>query len=164
MVFFQRLRNLTLSLLIVAPLFAEQVEVTADNFFADELKHISVLTGNVHVKKGAFDTLDSQKITIHFNDNRQPVKYVATENARFNILINKSHYNGKGNELVYLPASNQYILTGDAWIEEVESKREVFGNIITINQSSGKYEVESFKNSQNQEKKPAKLIFHIEED
>ena len=29
----------------------EQVEVTADNFFADEIKQISVLTGNVHTKR-----------------------------------------------------------------------------------------------------------------
>ncbi|QOQ87358.1 LptA/OstA family protein [Campylobacter corcagiensis] len=158
------LRRLGLFLAIIAmPIFAEKVEVTADNFFADEVKLISVLTGNVHVKKGSYDTLDSNKITIYFDKNKQPIKYEATDNARFKILINESHYNGKGDKLTYIPAEDKYILTGNAWIEEVETKREVFGDIITISQLDGKYEVDSFRDSKNKDKKPARLIFHVEE-
>ncbi|CZE49246.1 LptA/OstA family protein [Campylobacter geochelonis] len=144
-------------------LLAEQVEVTADNFFADEVKQVSVLTGNVHVKKGAYDTLDSNKLTIYFDKNRQPTKYVASDNARFKILINNSHYNGKGDTLTYEPLAQTYLLSGNAYINEVETKREVFGDKITINQLSGKYEVQSFKDEKNKEKKPAKLIFQIED-
>lgn len=150
-------------LVFVIPLLAEQVEVTADNFFADEMKLISVLTGNVHVKKGSFDTLDSEKVIIYFDKDRQPTKYEATSNAKFSILINESHYNGKGDVLTYLPIEDKYILKGNAWIEEVETKREVFGDIITISQLDGKYEVDSFRDNKNQDKKPAKLIFHIED-
>lgn len=149
-------------LILTLPLFAEQVEVTADNFLADEIKLESILTGNVYVKKGAYDTLESDKIVIYFNEKKEPIKYVATGNARFKILINKSHYNGKGNELTYLPLEDKYILTGNAWIEEVETKREVFGDIITVNQLNGKYEVDSFRDRKTPEKKPARLIFQIE--
>lgn len=161
MVFLRRL--VFLALFFTASLFAEKVEVTADNFFADEIKLISVLTGNVHVKKGSYDTLDSNKITIYFNKDKQPTKYEATDNARFKILINESHYNGKGDKLTYIPAEDKYILSGNAWIEEVETKREVFGDIITISQLDGKYEVDSFRDSKNQDKKPARLIFHVED-
>lgn len=161
MVFLRRL--VFLALFFTASLFAEKVEVTADNFFADEIKLVSVLTGNVHVKKGSYDTLDSNKITIYFNKDKQPTKYEATDNARFKILINESHYNGKGDKLTYIPAEDKYILSGNAWIEEVETKREVFGDIITISQLDGKYEVDSFRDSKNQDKKPARLIFHVED-
>lgn len=149
--------------LLALPLFAEQVEVTADNFMADEIKLESVLTGNVHVKKGSYDTLDSDKIIIHFDKDRQPTKYVASGNARFKILINESQYNGKGSELTYLPKEDKYILTGNAWIEEVQTKREVFGDIISISQLDGKYEVESFRDRKSPDKKPARLIFQIED-
>ena len=150
-------------LLAILPLFAEQVEVTADNFFADEIKLQSVLTGNVKVKKGSFDTLNSDKITIYFDKNKQPTKYIATGNAKFKILINESHYNGKGDILTYEPKTEIYTLKGNAWIEEVETKREVFGDIITINQLNGKYEVNSDRSSKKIDKKPAKLIFKIED-
>ncbi|NLK66803.1 MAG: lipopolysaccharide transport periplasmic protein LptA [Campylobacteraceae bacterium] len=157
-------RKITFFLVFLAlPLFAEQVVVTADNFFADEIKLESVLTGNVNVKKGSFDTLDSDKITIYFDAEKQPTKYIATGNARFKILINESHYNGKGDELTYIPNEDRYILTGNAWIEEVETKREVFGDIIRISQLDGKYEVESFRNRQAPDKKPARLIFQVED-
>ena len=96
-------KKIIVFLLASLPLFAEQVEVTADNFFADEIKLQSVLTGNVKVKKGSFDTLNSDKITIYFDKEKQPTKYIATGNAKFKILINESHYNGKGDILTYEP-------------------------------------------------------------
>lgn len=147
----------------VGHIFAEQVEVTADDFFADEIKLQSILTGNVHVKKGKFDTLNSDKITIYFDKEKQPTKYIATGNARFKILINENHYNGKGDVLTYEPATEVYTLKGNAWIEEVQTKREVFGDIITINQLDGKYEVNSDRSSKTPDKKPAKLIFQVED-
>ena len=156
-------KKIIVFLLVSLPLFAEQVEVTADNFFADEIKFQSVLTGNVKVKKGSFDTLNSDKITIYFDKNKQPTKYIATGNAKFKILINESHYNGKGDILTYEPKTEIYTLKGNAWIEEVETKREVFGDIITINQLSGKYKVNSDRSSKKMDKKPAKLIFKIED-
>lgn len=156
-------KKIIVFLLASLPLFAEQVEVTADNFFADEIKLQSVLTGNVKVKKGSFDTLNSDKITIYFDKNKQPTKYIATGNAKFKILINESHYNGKGDILTYEPKTEIYTLKGNAWIEEVETKREVFGDIITINQLNGKYEVNSDRLSKKLDKKPAKLIFKIED-
>ena len=89
-----KLHKLILSAALIAGFSApnlsagqEQVEVTADNFFADEIKQISVLTGNVRIKKGAYDTLNSDKVTIYFDAKRQPTKYVATGNANFKILL-----------------------------------------------------------------------------
>ena len=58
----------------VAPLLAEQVEVTADKFFADEKKKISVFEGNVKVVKQS-DKLLAQKVLIEFDDKKQPLQH-----------------------------------------------------------------------------------------
>ena len=112
---------------------AEQVQVTADNFFADENKQISTLNGNVVIKKGAYDTLNSDKVDIFFDANRQPIKYE--------------------------PANETYTLSGSAYLHDETNKREVFGEKIIVNQTNATYEVKS-ANSKNA---PAKLIFEVEE-
>ena len=137
----------------------EQVEVTADNFFADEIKQISVLTGNVRIKKGAYDTLNSDKVTIYFDAKRQPTKYVATGNAKFKILLNQKHYDGKGGVLTYDPTIEAYTLENNAYLHEAETKKEVYGDKIIVNRQKGTYEVKSGGG----EKKPVRLIFQVED-
>ena len=137
----------------------EQVEVTADNFFADEIKQISVLTGNVHIKKGAYDTLNSDKVTIYFDAKRQPTKNVATVNANFKILLNQKHYDGRGGVLTYDPTIEAYTLENNAYLHEAETKKEVYGDKIIVNRQKGTYEVKSGGG----EKKPVRLIFQVED-
>ena len=137
----------------------EQVEVTADNFFADEIKQISVLTGNVRIKKGAYDTLNSDKVTIYFDAKRQPTKYDATGNANFKILLNQKHYDGKGGVLTYDPTIEAYTLENNAYLPEAETKKEVYGDKIIVSRQKGTYEVKSGGG----EKKPVRLIFQVED-
>ena len=65
---------------------AEQVEITSNDFFADENKQTSEFIGNVNIKKGSFDELKADKVVVYFDKKRQPIKYVATGNARAKIL------------------------------------------------------------------------------
>ena len=139
----------------------EQVEVTADNFFADEVKQISHLTGNVTIKKGNYDTLKSDKLTITFDKNRQPTKYTATGNANFKILLNDKHYDGKGGVLTYTPASETYTLENNAYLHETETKKQVYGDKIIVNRTKGTYEV---KSGSGDAKKPIRLIFQVEDN
>lgn len=138
---------------------AETVEVSGDKFFADEVKLVSILTGNVIVKKGSYDTLNSDKLTINFDTNKQPTKYTATGNAKFKVLVGEKHYDGDGSILTYTPASETYTLEGNAHLREFESKKEVFGEKIVVNRINGTYEV--FRDEKN--KKPIKLIFEVED-
>lgn len=140
----------------ILPLVAQNVEVTADDFFADENKFISELSGNVSVKKGK-DILSADKVVIHFDKNRNPIKYVATGNAKFKVLIKDKNYNGSGNELVYEPKSNLYTINGSGFLHEVDSDKRVYGEKISVNQNSGTYSV----NSGN--KKPVKFVFQVED-
>ena len=68
------------------PLLAEQVEITADEFYADEGKQISEFKGNVNIKKGK-DTLTANLVVIYFDKKRNPLKYVASGNAKFRVFI-----------------------------------------------------------------------------
>lgn len=163
MVFYKRNKFYAVAF-ILASLFAnasEKVEVTADEFFADEVKQISILTGNVTIKKGDYDTLKSDKLTITFDKNRQPTKYTATGNANFKILLNGKHYDGKGGVLTYTPTNETYTLENSAYLHESESKKEVFGDKIVVNREKGTYEV---KSGSGAEKKPIRLIFQVEDN
>ena len=163
MVFYKRNKFYAVAF-ILASLFAnasEKVEVKADNFFADEVKQISILTGNVTIKKGDYDTLKSDKLTITFDKNRQPTKYTATGNANFKILLNGKHYDGKGGVLTYTPTNETYTLENSAYLHESESKKEVFGDKIVVNREKGTYEV---KSGSGVEKKPIRLIFQVEDN
>ena len=163
MVFYKRNKFYAVAF-ILASLFAnasEKVEVTADNFFADEVKQISILTGNVTIKKGDYDTLKSDKLTITFDKNKQPTKYTATGNANFKILLNSKHYDGKGGVLTYTPTNETYTLENSAYLHESESKKEVFGDKIVVNREKGTYEV---KSGSGAEKKPIRLIFQVEDN
>ncbi|WP_169974137.1 MULTISPECIES: lipopolysaccharide transport periplasmic protein LptA [unclassified Campylobacter] len=140
----------------ILPLVAQNVEVTADDFFADENKFISELSGNVSVKKGK-DILSADKVVIHFDKNRNPIKYVATGNAKFKVFIKDKNYNGSGHELIYEPKSNLYTINGSGFLHEVDSDKRIYGEKISVNQNSGTYSV----NSGN--KKPVKFVFQVED-
>ncbi len=136
---------------------AEQVEITSNDFFADENKQTSEFIGNVNIKKGSFDELKADKVIVYFDKKRQPIKYVATGNARAKIFIKDKHYDGKGNTVTYEPAKQIYTVSGNGYFHEIETDKNVYGEKIVVNQKDGTYSVNS------DEKKPVKFIFQVEE-
>ena len=110
---------------------AEQVEITSNDFFADENKQISEFVGNVNIKKGSYDELKANKVVVHFDKKRHT--------------------------LTYEPAKQTYTVTGNGYLHEVETDKNVYGDKIVVNQKDGTYSVNS------DEKKPVKFIFQIED-
>ncbi|MBR8462553.1 lipopolysaccharide transport periplasmic protein LptA [Campylobacter sp. faydin G-24] len=137
--------------------FAEQVEITSDSFFADEGKQIGEFNGNVYIKKGNYDELKANKVIVHFDKNRQPVKYIATGNAKLKLVIKDKHYDGKGDTLTYEPTTQIYTVIGNGYIHEVETDKNIYGEKIVVNQLNGTYNVNSG------DKKPVKFIFQVED-
>ena len=117
----------------MAPLFAEQVEVTADKFFADEKKKISVFEGNVKVVKQS-DKLLAQKVLIEFDDKKQPLRYIATGDAKVNMTMNEKKYYGEAEKMTYEPSKSTYILEKKAFLHEIESDKKVYGDYIKADQ------------------------------
>ncbi|MDD3342950.1 MAG: LptA/OstA family protein [Sulfurospirillaceae bacterium] len=137
-------------------LYAANVEVTADKFFADETKRISVFDGNVKVLKES-DKLTAHKVTIDFDAKKQPIRYVATGDAKVNITMNQKRYYGEAEKMTYEPATSVYILEKKAFLHDLETDKKVYGDFIRVEQLNGHYVVDG-KNGN-----PVKFIFKVED-
>ncbi|WP_103641789.1 LptA/OstA family protein, partial [Campylobacter concisus] len=115
------------------------------------------VVGNVNNKQGSYYELKAKEGVVQLEKKRQPVKYVATGNARAKIFMKDKHYDGKGDTLTYEPAKQIYTVTGNGYLHEVETDKNVYGDKIVVNQKDGTYSVNS------DEKKPVKFIFQIED-
>ena len=136
--------------------FANQVEISAEHFFADEKKGENVLSGNVVVKRDK-DILYASKLVVMTNKKRKATKYIATGNTRFEIILQDKLYKGSGDELIYDVSSDSYEINGNASVEETQSKKKVTGDKIFIDRKQEVYSVIS------NEQKPAKFVFELEE-
>ena len=141
---------------------AEQVEITSDHFFADESKFIGEFKGNVNIKKGS-DLLTANRVVIYFDKNKNPLKYVATGNAKIRALIREKTYDGSGDELNYEPKENLYTITGNRFLHEINTDKKLYGELIEVNQNSGTYSVKGNENATKGDKKPVKFIFQVED-
>jgi len=150
------MRLVVIALSLVTFLSAQTVEVVADKFFADEKKQISEFIGNVVVTKGK-DKLVAKKVVITFDKNRQPLKYVASGDAKIDMMMNDKVYFGSAQTMIYDPVKDQYTLIKDAFLHEKVTNKKVYGEKIFVNQMTGRYEVES------DGKKPVKFIFKVDE-
>ncbi|AJC84549.1 LptA/OstA family protein [Campylobacter peloridis] len=144
-----------LCLLKVFTMAAQKIEVHAKDFYLDEKNQISVLSGDVEVKK-AKDVLNSQKLVIYMK-NKQPIKYVATKDAKFKIIMNDKIYHGSGDEFVYEVKKDIYEINGNAKIIELQTNKQLFGDKIIVDRKNMTYRVVS------KDKKPAKFVFEVKE-
>jgi len=149
-------RKIILFLFFTSMLIAEQIEVRALNFYSDENKGESVLSGNVEIKKGE-DVLNSDKLIIYTDKNRKPIRYEAMQNARFKIILKGKTYKGSGDKFIYNVIKDTYEINGNAYINEPQSNQKLFGDRIVVDRKANIYRVES------KDKKPARFVFDLEE-
>jgi lipopolysaccharide export system protein LptA len=141
---------------MVAVLNAETVEVVADKFFADEVKQVTEFTGHVIVTKSK-DKLVANKVTINFDDKKQPLKYIATGDVKIDLIMEEKEYFGSAETMIYDPIKDQYTLIENAFLHEKITNKKVYGDRIWVDQTTGRYEVDSDGD------KPVKFIFKVEE-
>lgn len=134
----------------------ERVEISADNFEADEFKKVSYFKGSVHIKKG-LDEIKSDKLRIDFNQKNRPIKYEATGKVSFHITTEGQHFQGTSNIVIYQPIDKKYIASGAVHIIETTKNRTLEGEMITIDRVSGKSKISG------SDKQPVKFIFTVEE-
>ncbi|EAI4544440.1 organic solvent tolerance protein OstA, partial [Campylobacter coli] len=99
---------------------ASQIEVKALNFYSDENKGESILSGNVEIIRGD-DILTAEKVIIYTDKNRKPMRYEAVQNANFKIVLKGKTYKGSGDKFIYNVAKDIYEIDGNAFINELES-------------------------------------------
>lgn len=135
---------------------ANTIEILANSFYADENKGYSLLSGDVVISREK-DILKAQKVNIYTDKKNRPLRYVATDEASFEIMLNGKLYKGKGDELVYIVAQDTYEINGNAFIQEESNKQQVQGDKIVINLKKGVYSVTS------KDKKPTRFVFELDE-
>ncbi|EIJ0061298.1 LptA/OstA family protein [Campylobacter jejuni] len=149
-------RQIILLLACVSVTWATQIEVKALNFYSDENKGESILSGNVEVIRGD-DILNSEKLIIYTDKNRKPIRYEAMQNARFKIVLKGKTYKGSGDKFIYNVIKDTYEINGRAYINELGSNQKLFGDKIIVDRKANIYRVES------KDQKPARFVFDLKD-
>ncbi|MFK0464236.1 LptA/OstA family protein [Campylobacter jejuni] len=149
-------RQIILLLACVSVTWATQIEVKALNFYSDENKGESILSGNVEVIRGD-DILNSEKLIIYTDKNRKPIRYEAMQNARFKIVLKGKTYKGSGDKFIYNVIKDTYEINGHTYINELGSNQKLFGDKIIVDRKANIYRVES------KDQKPARFVFDLKD-
>jgi len=136
------------NLLFLTPLlftltWGEELKVISDNFKGDQLKGISIFTGNVKVTKG-FDELNATKVTIYSDKENKPIKYLAEGDVSFYIVTElKERYKGKSQTAIYLPDKSEYHFYKKVDLIRLDDFRRVKGDKVVVNSIVGNASAES---------------------
>lgn len=138
--------------------FAAEIEITAKRFDGDERSRISKFSGNVKVVKGG-DTILSDTLFVYFDSDKKPNKFEAVGNASFVMTQGASKtYRGSANSITYMPNQKEYVLVGNGYVEYVEERQKIYGDKISVNDSTKKATVVGEDGG-----RPAKFIFFVED-
>ncbi len=136
--------------------------IDANRFKADDKAGLSVFTGKVKVYRMG-DILKADKLEIFIQKNSlkvkkrkvKPLKYVASGHVRFDIKTKGKEYTGKGNTLTYNPKLLIYTIIGNCMLKQDAQNKTLYGDKITINQTTGEAKVEGSEN------KPVRFIMNL---
>ncbi len=134
---------------------AEELQVKAESFYADEKKGISVFKGHVNIIKG-FDELNASKVTIYTNKKNEPIKFLLEDNASFSIRTKEnSIYTGKANKVIYFPKTKEYHFYKNVHLTQINEKKEILGEEVVLKTIEGKAYAKGAKSE------PVIMIFNI---
>jgi len=135
-------------------LFAEKVQITSESFYARDADRQVHFIDDVMVKQGQ-SWIHSDRVIVYFNDKNETIQYDAIGRATYEVIKDKNHYKGHSDKVTYYPETSIYMFTGRAVIHDLNSNRDVHGNIVVINSITGDSDVKSSG------KEPVKFIFDV---
>lgn len=146
-----------LTIITALSLFAEELQIKAKQFNADQKEGISIFEGDVNIIKGA-DELNASKVTIYTDQEQNPTKFVAEGNASFNILTQEgAAYSGKAQKVIYMPVEKEYHFFTDVYLKQINEKKEIIGSEVILKTIEGK------AYAKGAEKAPVIMIFDLPE-
>ncbi|PAF42068.1 lipopolysaccharide transport periplasmic protein LptA [Helicobacter sp. 11S03491-1] len=135
----------------------ETLEITAKKFSSNDAKGITIIEGDVHIKKSK-DTLEADKVIIYTDKNRKPQSYEAQGNVKFHIFMQDGReIKGHSDKLTYNAQSGEYRLIQNAVVNEIGKANTIRGEEIIVNNENG------YANVIGSENKPAKFIFNLDD-
>lgn len=139
-------------------MFADEIEVSAQEFIGDEKKRLTQLKGNVEIKR-AGDKLTANEAFVYLDKNNRPNKMQALGNVRFWFNLKDGRkIEGESNEALYFPDTQEYQILGNAIVKEEAKNNVVRGDKIIVRYNEG------YINVIGNEKKPARLIFKLDKE
>lgn len=145
-------------ILITVTLYANDLQIKANSFSADQKKGVSEFVGNVNVIKGQ-DEINASKIVVYMNSEKRPKKYVATGDVSFHIVTQDgSEYTGYSQKVVYIPLKKEYMFYKDVHIKQIGEKNEIISDEVVIKTTEGKAKAKSNTD------KPVIMIFDVKEN
>ncbi len=139
-------------------LLAKELKIVADTFSADELKGISIFTGNVKIKR-YHDELNATKVTIYTDKDNKPTKFMAIGDVSFKVETEAlAKYEGVAQKVIYLPLKKEYKFYGNVHLKQVNEKKEILGNEVTLNAIDGTANANGLK------KAPVIMIFDMKDE
>jgi len=143
----------------------DKLIIDANRFKADDTTGASIFTGKVKVLRMG-DVLKADKLEIFIQKNTlknkkrkvKPLKYIASGHVSFDIKTKGKEYTGRGNTLTYYPKLLKYTITGNCMLKQDTQNKTLYGDKITINQTTGEAKVEGSKN------KPVRFIMNLGEN
>ncbi|WP_428737841.1 lipopolysaccharide transport periplasmic protein LptA [Sulfurimonas sp.] len=113
-------------------LFADELQVKAQKFFADEKAGLSIFEGDVKIKKG-YDELNASKVTVYIDKEKTPTKFVAEGNVSFQVETkDQVKYRGVAQKAIYLPITKEYNFYKDVHLKQLGDKKEIQGDEVTL--------------------------------
>lgn len=151
-------KRIFLIILSAVSLFAEELQVKAKLFNADQKTGISIFEGDVNIIRGD-DELNASKVTIHTNSVQEPTKFIAEGNSSFKIkTIDGSLYSGKAHKVIYIPQTKEYYFYQDVHLKQLDDKKEIIGDEVVLKTVEGK------AYAKGAAEEPVIMIFSISED
>lgn len=141
--------------MFISVAFAEMVQITSTSMEARDIKKEIHFIGDANVTQ-LRDWLHADRIIVHFDENNITKMYEAIGLVTFEFRNETRFYKGSADRVQYYPEKTQYILTGDAIVDDLLNNRHVNGEEIRLNKLSGDAEVRGDKI------KPVKFIFDME--
>ena len=139
-------------------LLAQELKIVADKFSADEIKGISIFTGNVKIKK-YHDELNATKVTIYTDKNNKPTKFIAIGDVSFKVETESlARYEGVAQKVIYLPLKKEYRFYGNVHLKQINEKKEILGDEVTLNTIDGTANAKGLK------KAPVIMIFDMKDE
>ncbi len=152
------LRILPFVIMLLLPLTAEELKVSADLFESDETKGVTLFKGNVTVNKGN-DQLSADSVEIFTDKKRKPTKFVAIGNVTFMIHANNTDaYKGRAQKAIFLPLIKEYRFYNDVHLTQIGSSNTIKGDTIIVNLTKGT------ATAQGDSTKPVTMTFQINDD
>ncbi|MFA6788422.1 MAG: lipopolysaccharide transport periplasmic protein LptA [Arcobacteraceae bacterium] len=153
--------SLVISAILLFANTEDKLIIDSNNFESDDSKGIAIFTGDVKMVR-IKDTLNANKVVVYLstptdkNTKREVIKYVATGKVTFEIFTNLKHYEGRGDEVIYLPQKEQYEIIGNGYLKNITEDKTIIGDNIYIDQLTGNANVKGSK------EKPVRFILNIQ--